>query len=52
MQNGTKTRLESVFIPEDVSGMKNSSHAVGKILYRGYVGGILSLHITESVDTK
>jgi len=30
MQNGTKTRLESVFIPEVVSGMKNISHAVGK----------------------
>jgi len=27
-----KTRLESVFIPEVVSGMKNSSHAVGKNL--------------------
>jgi hypothetical protein len=30
MQNGTKTRLESAFIPEVVNGMKNSSNAVGK----------------------
>jgi len=29
-QNGTKTRLESVFISEVFSGMKNSIHAVGK----------------------